>query len=100
MNRPIQFLLFLTVALGVTAALHYYLWLRLVRDLALSRPARALGTALVWGLYAFLAASLPLARSLPRSVATPIMWVSYTWLGALLLLGMSLGGADLLRWLA
>jgi uncharacterized protein len=100
MNRPIQFLLFLAVALGVTAALHYYIWLRLVRDPALSGPARTAGTVLVWGLYALLAASLPLARALPRAVGSPLLWVAYTWMGALVILSMSLAVADLVRWSA
>jgi hypothetical protein len=48
LTRSSSFFLFFAVALSLVGALHYYVWARLVRDLALPTTAhRALTAALV-----------------------------------------------------
>ena len=36
MPRPLQFVIFFAIAISLVFGLHYYLWLRLVRDAALT----------------------------------------------------------------
>ena len=96
MSRLLSFALFFTVMLTVVGAVHYYVWARLVRDLALP-PVwhRALTLALV-----SLFVLVPLSFFLRRTGAAwtvPLVWVSSVWLGLLLLLFVVLGATDLGR---
>lgn len=95
-----RLLAFFGVVFTVSSAIHYYLWARLVRDVAWPAPH---GRTLGW-LLALLAVvvplSIPLSRYLPREVASPIYWVLFTWLGLMFLLFALLVPADLLRGIA
>ena len=46
MNRPIQLLIFIGVAILVMLGLHYYVWVRLVRDPGLGGAWRTMPTIL------------------------------------------------------
>ncbi len=88
---------FLLVVSGLTAGVHYYLWLRLVRSPAWPSPWLAVGT---WALVA-LALSIPLgmltSRVVPREIASPVAWTAFVWMGALFLCLVMLLPAELLR---
>ena len=93
MPRLLSFALFFTIMVAVVGAAHYYVWARLVRDLALP-PAwhRGLTAALV-----FLFLLVPLSFFLRRTGAAwtvPLVWVSSVWLGLLFLFLLVLGSAD------
>ncbi|HUT77488.1 MAG TPA: metallophosphoesterase, partial [Polyangia bacterium] len=100
MTRHLFFALFVVIALLVVAAVHGYLWVRLVRDTQLPAPWRQIGT---WAII-LLGASLPLGMVLTRGVPFPISrWVSllpYIWMGTMVLAFFLLLGADLLRLIA
>ena len=101
-----RMLLFVAVALSIVFGVHYFLWVRLVRD-----PAwpTAWSRALTWALVAF-GASIPVgifaSRGLSRQAAAPLAWLAYTWMGVMFLLffillplelprlGARLGGVD------
>jgi hypothetical protein len=97
MSRPIQFFIFISVMVLVTASVHYYLWVRLVRDPAWPHPARTLGGVLLAVLFGLMAVSMPLYRFLPRPVSIPLMWGVYLWMGTMLLLFLSTLALDLFR---
>lgn len=84
MSRLTQLLLFVGVALVLAALLHYYAWVRLVRDPDVGGPARSVATGVLWGMFALMALSMPCHRLLPRAMASPLMWVVYSWMGMLL----------------
>jgi predicted MPP superfamily phosphohydrolase len=92
-----RLLLFLAVALSIVFGVHYFLWVRLVRD-----PAWPAGwtRGLTWALVVF-GASIPLgifaSRGLSRQAATPFAWLAYTWMGVMFLLFFSLLPAELVR---
>jgi len=81
-----RMLLFVAVALSIVFGVHYFLWVRLVRD-----PAwpPAWSRALTWALVAF-GASIPVgifaSRGLSRQAAAPLAWLAYTWMGVMFLL--------------
>lgn len=93
-----RMLVFLTVVSGLTAAIHYYLWARLVRDPTWPAPWSATAT---WALV-LLGVSMPLSmmmvRLLPKDVLAPISWVVFTWMGVMFLLLVLLVPADLAKW--
>lgn len=97
LTRILAFLAIVTTVLG---GVHYYLWARLVRDVAWPEPW---GRALGWTLLA-LALALPtflaLSRSLPREVSGPVAWVAFSWLGLMFLLFALLIPTDALRLVA
>jgi predicted MPP superfamily phosphohydrolase len=91
-----RLILFLVVVGGLDAAIHYYLWMRLVRDPALSGAARTATTyGLVFGAVSIIVAML--VNRAPRVVSTPIAWVAYTWLGVMFFLFVSLVAGDVVR---
>ncbi|HEV8549085.1 MAG TPA: metallophosphoesterase [Polyangiaceae bacterium] len=96
MHRLLPFALFFLIMLTVIGGVHYFIWARLVRDMALP-PAwqRTFTTALVV-LFLLIPTSFFLRRSgVPFTV--PLIWVSMVWMGLLLLLLMALGVGEAAR---
>jgi hypothetical protein len=91
--------IFLTVVLTVSSAIHYYLWARLVRDVAWPEATHRGLTVLLISLAVLLPASFILMRVIPvsRAVLSPISWVLYTWMGLMFCLFVLLIPADLVR---
>jgi predicted MPP superfamily phosphohydrolase len=85
---------FLAVVGLVTAALHRYLWVRLVRDPAWPEPWRGVATWSIAALAVSILVALVFNRALPRVVAEPLVWTSYTWLGAMFFLFVVLLAAE------
>jgi uncharacterized protein len=96
MNRALGFAIFFGVAIAVIGGVHYYLWTRLIRAPALSRPWSTVLTVLL----AVLALSIPLALLVGRSFAESkrlLVWPAFIWLGLMFLLFFLLLGTDLGR---
>lgn len=78
-----RWLIFLGVVGLVSAAVHAYLWFRLIKQPRWSARATKIGTI---GL-ALAAICIPLgpvlARLLPRTWASPVTWLLYSWMGLL-----------------
>lgn len=94
-----RFALFFAVALTVLGGMHFYLWVRLVRDPALPAPWRALATvALV-----LLAVSVPVAMLtwrlaiLPPALSRLAPVLAFTWLGVAFILFSAVLAFDLFR---
>lgn len=86
----VRMIFFLAVVLGLTFGLHYYLWVRLVRDTALPAPWDRIATFAIVGLGVLMPASMIIVRAAPRSVAAPFAWVAYVWMGVMFLTFFSL----------
>jgi predicted MPP superfamily phosphohydrolase len=85
MQRLLSFALFLSVVLAVLGGAHYYVWVRLVRDLGLPQAGqRALSLTLIV-LYLLVPISFFVRRAGERW-ALPLIWVPSVWMGVLLLL--------------
>ena len=94
MPRLLPFLIFLAVALSLTGGMHYYIWVRLVRDPHLPHAwARAL-TVLIVALAVAMPATVIAARLLPAAVVRPAIWLAFIWMGVGFLLVAFLGIAD------
>jgi predicted MPP superfamily phosphohydrolase len=92
-----RMLVFLAVALSIVFGVHYFLWVRLVRDPAW--PA-TWSRALTW-MIVVLGASIPIgifaSRGLSRAAAAPFAWVAYTWMGVMFILFFTLLPMELAR---
>jgi predicted MPP superfamily phosphohydrolase len=88
---------FLVVVFGVLAAIHYYLWMRLVRDAHLPSPLGALVTAVLVLLFGLLVVAVPASSMLPRHVSTPFKWAAFTWLGFAFFLLVLVFAVDVVR---
>lgn len=97
MSRALTIALVLAVALTITGLAHYYLWIRLVRDLGLSPPWHRALTAVFVALYLSLPASLVLGRNAQGGLAEVAVWGAFIWMGLLLIFFVVLLGADLVR---
>ena len=88
---------FLGVVLALIGSIHFYFWVRLVKNTAMPTPYRAwVGMALV-----ALALSMPVAFFLGRSVAPSVRavlaWPAFVWMGLMFLLLVALAATDLVR---
>jgi hypothetical protein len=92
--RFIPFLLFVLVIL---VGVHFYFWLRLVRETQLSPPWRTLAKIALVALASAVPVSLMAPRLLPPSWIAVAAWPGYIWLGFLLLLFASLFATDGMR---
>jgi uncharacterized protein len=96
LTRVLAFALFITVACAVVASVHYYFWIRLVRDTQLSGSARHAATALVIGLAVLIVVTATLGRLWP-SLGRVLAWPGFVWLGAMFVLLVVWLGIDLVR---
>ena len=92
-----RYLTFFAVALLVMGSAHYYVWARLVRDVALPKPWSRVATATIALLFALLMGVFIVVRNLPRATAAPFTWVAYTWLGFVFFLVLSLALSGLVK---
>jgi len=91
-----RFLVFIGVALTIIASIHYYLWVRLIRDPHLPSPWAGLATAAL----ILLAANMPLAMFVGRarhSVGRVLAWPAFVWMGVMFLLFVAVAGADVVK---
>ena len=96
MSRVGGFVLFLVFALSLIGGLHYYFWVRLVRDTALPTPWRQIATGLLW----FLGLSMPVSMMLWRShhpLRNVLAWPAFIWMGMILSLTVVIFGTDVVK---
>ena len=95
--RPLAFALFFTTALSLVAGVHYFIWVRLIRDPGFSPLTQRWLTLLLWSLFASVPGGLILSRILENAVGRALSWVAFIWLGMVLILLVVLGGLELFR---
>ena len=101
MSRAITSIVFLLTAVAVLAGMHYYLWVRLVRDPALPEPwSRLLTVAL-----GLAAVGMPAGMVLYRlrwssGLARGLIAAVYVWMGLAFILFSLFLALDLVRWIA
>jgi hypothetical protein len=93
MPRLVSFALFFAIMLTVVGAVHYYVWARLVRDLALPPAWHKAFTAGLVVLFLLIPLSFFLRRT-GMAWTVPLVWVSSVWLGFLLLFLLVLGATE------
>jgi len=88
----LRVVIFLALASAILFGMHYYLWIRLVRDTGIGQPWHAILSGGLVLLGTMMIAAFPLMRFAPRRFTSPMMWVAYTWMGmvffAIVILGM------------
>jgi predicted MPP superfamily phosphohydrolase len=95
--RPLAYLLFFAISLGVLGAAHYYVWARLVRDPSLPTAAFRTLTVLMVLLYVSIPFAFWLGARLEPARVRVLALSAFTWMGFLLLFVVLLGAVDLLR---
>lgn len=96
MPRVLSFAIFFSVMLSLTGAVHYYIWTRLVRDLALPLGVHRGLSAVLLMLYLAVPASFFVWRS-GAAWTKALVWVAAVWMGMLLLFLVTLATADAIR---
>ena len=89
--------MFFVVISAVIAAVHYYLWARLVRAPELGAPWGRFGTWLFVLLAALTPAGIIVARALDRPISKLIAGIAYGWMGVAVLLFFLLVASEVLR---
>lgn len=94
MGRLSGFLIFLSVAVTVLVGVHYYLWLRLIRDTHLAPPWRLVGSLGIVLAASSIPASLLLFRRATTFAVRMLVWPAYVWLGLMFILFVVFLGID------
>jgi uncharacterized protein len=97
MSRLAAFAVFFGVALLLMGAMHWYLWIRLVRDPQLPTWATRALTAALIALGASMMAAFALARLSQGTVARSLVFLAFFWMGAGFLAFALLGLSDVAR---
>jgi uncharacterized protein len=92
MSRALSIAVFLTIALGLVGAVHYYAWARLIRDVSLPSATHRTLTAATVLLFLLVPSWIWFSRL--GDWARPLVWLSFIWTGVLLLLLLSLAVTD------
>lgn len=82
-SSPAALLVWAVLSTSILGLGHYYLWRRLVRDVALPRPWHGLATALLVLLLVSQPVLFVAARNLPRDGASPWFFAGFVWMGVL-----------------
>lgn len=93
----VRIALFIGLACCVLGGIHYYLWVRLIRDTALSGAWRLAATIALWTLAASIPASFLIGRALPWPGSRFVLWPIYVWMGLMVLLFFMFVAVDLVR---
>lgn len=97
MSPTLRYIAFFTVIAGLTGAVHYYLWARLVRDPALSGPWAKFATGLLVAMALCMFIGPLLARTVGGDTSRIWATAAFTWMGSLLLIMLLLGSSELAR---
>jgi uncharacterized protein len=96
-SRIVSFAIFLSVATSIVGGIHYYLWLRMVRDTGLTGPARLWATVALVVLSLSLPVVAVVGRLVQHPAVKPFVWGAYVWMGLMFLLFVSFVSVDVLR---
>src|SRR5262245_45011083 len=93
-----RFIVFIAVVATVLGAIHYYLWLRLVRAAHWPPPWNIVLAGFLVLATVGMPASMLFARGRGHTVAGQVFaWVGFTWLGVMFLLLVAVLGVDAVR---
>ncbi len=96
--RTVLGLLFVAVALTIVAAIHGYIWVRMIRDTGLPPQWRTVATVALIGLGVSVPVTMILSHTLPFRIARVVLFAPFCWMGLLLLVLTALVGWDLVQW--
>lgn len=97
MSRPLSFAIFLGVSLAILGGMHWYLWIRLVRDPVLPEPWRRAVTVAIVVAALGIPVGMIVSRLAGRPIARVVPIAAFVWLGVAFLLFSALVLADALR---
>lgn len=88
------------VPLAVLAAIHYYLYVRLIRDVELPLAWHVAFSVILIALALWIPVAMILARRMPSPWRTLLAWPGYAWMGTMFLLLVVIALADVARAIA
>ncbi len=95
-----RFFILLGLATLILFGLHYYVFERASRYLALGLSERRMLKIGLSMLFALVWMAMPLARLLTMDGARPLFYAAFVWLGSLVMMALALFIGDLGRWLS
>lgn len=97
MNQTQQMIVMGIVFLLITGSIHYYLWVRMIRDAHLPSPWREIATVLLALLWLSLPIALIFSQSMTFDVSRIVSFAPYTWLGVMMLLFFAFLSVDVVK---
>ena len=97
MTRAVQLATFIGVALSLLAAIHFYVWLRLVADPVPPPVVRRLLTGAFVALYLTIPATFYVSRARDVGARRLLAMPGYVWMGVVFILFMLFASVDIVR---
>ena len=95
-----RFIILLSVATLILLGLHYYVFERTSRYLALGPTEQRMLKLVLGALFVLVWTAMPLGRLLTMDGARPLFYAAFVWLGTLVLLSVGLLFGDIARWVS
>jgi predicted MPP superfamily phosphohydrolase len=96
LSRTFSLFAILTIVCAIVAGVHYYFWIRLVRDTQLSGIGRQFATTGIISLAILVLAAASVGRIVPR-VGRLLAWPGFMWMGMMFMLLLVLASLDIVR---
>lgn len=100
MQRWVGTAFFLAVAISLVLGMHYYLYVRWVRDTQLPQPWRGVAIAVLVTLALGLILMPLLSRGLGLGLDSRLVWLAFFWMGAGFVAVIVVLGVDFVQWLS
>ncbi len=97
MSRLVPMIIFSLVFLTVIGSVHYYIWVRIVRDATLNAPWKQIATGVIITLGVTIPLTMFLSRGFPFESVRGFTWLPYVWLGVMMLLFFFFLAVDVAR---
>ncbi len=97
MQRILSITIFITIAFAVMFFMHYYVWIRLVRDTGISGIYRNILSFVILLMGIMFPVIIFTSRAFPNIHYRPVLWIAYFWLGIIMLLVFSFLAIDIVK---
>jgi predicted MPP superfamily phosphohydrolase len=97
MSKTLSFILFFSIVTIVVGSIHYYFWIKLIRNTGMPQLWKNIGISVLVALVLYLLTAMLLSQYLSTKYSQPLLWIAYLWMGIMMLLFITLLFTDLIK---
>ncbi len=97
MSKTLSFILFFSIVTIVVGSIHYYFWIKLIRNTGMPQLWKNIGISVLVVLLLYLLTAMLSSQYLSTKYSQPLLWIAYLWMGIMMLLFITLLFTDLIK---
>jgi predicted MPP superfamily phosphohydrolase len=97
MSKTLSFMLFFSIVTIVVGSIHYYFWIKLIKNTGMPQLWKSIGISVLVVLLLYLLTAMLLSQYLSTKYSQPLLWIAYLWMGIMMLLFITLLFTDLIK---